>query len=237
VLQGFVGSFAALFGLRLAVGTAEALAFPANNKLATVWFPQKERGVAGSMGSMGVYVGTALLTPLLFLIAERSFGAAFFFLSGGLGLIWAAVWFLAYCEPHESRIVNAAELDYSEQGGAVTGGSSRGEAFRWDCFCQLLKFRQIWGVCIGTLAATSTLYFFLTRFPTYLAGLLRSVPAKYPVDSSPKDPTCCRHAMPPAADPKEYPDSRPAAGNAGSPGCRPTSSCYRSWKDTGRHAP
>jgi len=167
-LQGLVGGFASLFALRLGVGGTEAPAFPANNKVATAWFPQRERGVAGSVCSMGVYVGTALLTPLLFWIASSYGWREVFFVSGGLGIGWAIVWFVHYREPSESKIANTAELAYIRDGGAVVSVTSRGEAFRWDLFWKLLSYRQIWGVCIGKLAATSTLYFFLTWFPTYL---------------------------------------------------------------------
>jgi ACS family D-galactonate transporter-like MFS transporter len=168
VLQAAVGSFGALFGLRLGVGGAEAPAFPANNKVATTWFPQRERGVAGSVCSMGIYVGTAFLTPVLFWVASEYGWREVFLLSGGLGLGWAAIWFLCYREPSESRIANEAELAYIREGGAVASVTSKGEKFRWDLFWKLLTYRQIWGVCIGKLAATTTLYFFLTWFPTYL---------------------------------------------------------------------
>jgi ACS family D-galactonate transporter-like MFS transporter len=168
VLQAFVGGFASLFGLRLAVGAAEAPAFPANNKLATVWFPQKERGVAGSVCSMGVYVGTAFMTPILFWIATTEGWRSVFLVSGGMGVAWAIVWFLCYREPAKSRLANTAELEHIRAGGAVVAGTSEGERFRWDQFRKLLGLRQIWGVCVGKLAATCTLYFFLTWFPTYL---------------------------------------------------------------------
>jgi len=170
VAQSFVGGFNALFGLRLGVGLAEAPAFPANNKVATAWFPQTERGVAGSVCSMGIYVGTALFTPVLFWIASSYGWREVFLISGGLGLAWAVVWFFCYREPSESRIANDAELDYITKGGAITTSSSRGEPFRWDHFRKLLTFRQVWGVCIGKLCANVTLYFFLTWFPTYLVN-------------------------------------------------------------------
>lgn len=168
-LQTFAGGFASLFGLRFGVGAAEAPAFPANNKLATAWFPQRERGVAGSVCSMGVYVGTAFLTPVEFYVASTYGWRAVFMVSGLLGLVWAAVWFFAYREPAQSRLANDAELDYIREGGGVVHGAAREtDAFRWDHVWKLLRFRQIWGVCIGKLAATTTLYFFLTWFPTYL---------------------------------------------------------------------
>src|ERR1700760_4961584 len=133
-LQTFAGGFASLFGLRFGVGAAEAPAFPANNKVATAWFPQRERGVAGSVCSMGIYVGTAFLTPVLFWVASEYGWREVFLLSGGLGLCWAAIWFLCYREPSESRIVNEAELAYIREGGAVASVTSKGETFRWALF-------------------------------------------------------------------------------------------------------
>lgn len=168
VLQAFAAGFASLFGARFCVGIAEAPAFPANNKLATSWFPQRERGVAGSVCSMGIYLGTALLTPGVFWVATAHGWRAVFMISGLLGLVWAVVWFLVYREPQESPHANEAELHYIREGGGVMEHARRGEPFRWDHFRRLLGFRQIWGVCIGKLAATTTLYFFLTWFPTYL---------------------------------------------------------------------
>lgn len=168
VLQAFAGGFASLFGMRLGVGAAEAPAFPANNKLVTSWFPQNERGVAGSMCSMGIYVGTALLTPVMFWVAATYGWREVFLVSGGLGLVWALVWFKVYRDPAESRLANSLELDYIQRGGALAQKAGKGEPFRWDQFRKLMTYRQIWGVCLGKLAATTTLYFFLTWFPTYL---------------------------------------------------------------------
>jgi MFS transporter, ACS family, D-galactonate transporter len=162
------GGFTSLVGLRLGVGAAEAPAFPANNKLVTAWFPQKERGVAGSVCSMGVYVGSAFLTPVEFIVASSFGWRAVFLLSGVLGLVWAIVWFIAYREPSGSRRANKEELAYIREGGGVVSSPAKGKPFRWDHFRKLFTFRQIWGVCIGKFAATTTLYFFLTWFPTYL---------------------------------------------------------------------
>jgi ACS family D-galactonate transporter-like MFS transporter len=66
--------------------------------------------------------------------------------------------------------VNEAELDYISQGGGLappTTSSSPG--FSWARVRKLLRFRQIWGACLGQFGGNSTLVFFLTWFPTYLA--------------------------------------------------------------------
>ena len=170
VFQAAASSFGMLFGLRMGVGAAEAPSFPANNKLVTAWFPQSERGVAGSVCSMGIYVGTAVLTPLLFWIASTYGWREVFLFSGGLGVFWSVIWFLFYREPSESRRANNAELDYIRQGGALSSAQAARAPFSWAAVGKLLRFRQVWGICIGKLAATTTLYFFLTWFPTYLVN-------------------------------------------------------------------
>ncbi|MBN3727586.1 MFS transporter [Burkholderia sp. Ac-20379] len=168
VLQVFAGGFASLFGLRFGVGATEAPAFPANNKVTTSWFPQREIGVAGSVCSMGIYLGTALLTPVEFLIATHYGWRGVFLTTGLAGMLWAVVWFACYREPEHSTQANRQELDYIREGQAAAGAARAREGFRWDQCLKLLRFRQIWGVCLGKFAGTTTLYFFLTWFPTYL---------------------------------------------------------------------
>jgi ACS family D-galactonate transporter-like MFS transporter len=164
---GAVHNFAGLFGLRLAVGALEAPAFPANNRVVTSWFPQRERARATSVFVMGQYIGTAMLTPLLFWIAHVHGWRGVFYLTGGLGLAFAVVWFLVYRDPRQSKLVNQAELDEIEAGGALVGGGAE-SVFRWSYVWQLFEHRQIWALCIGKYAIMTTLYFFLTWFPSYL---------------------------------------------------------------------
>ena len=64
--------------------------------------------------------------------------------------------------------MNQAELDYIAAGGGL--GQQRGRTrFEWRNIGFLLRQRQILGASIGQFAGNSTLVFFLTWFPTYLA--------------------------------------------------------------------
>lgn len=67
VAMGFGKSFASLFGIRLAIGAAEAPAFPTNSRVVAAWFPDKERATATSIYTAGEFIGLAFLTPVLFL--------------------------------------------------------------------------------------------------------------------------------------------------------------------------
>jgi MFS transporter, ACS family, D-galactonate transporter len=166
-LQSVAGSFFALFGLRLAVGAAEAPAFPANNRVVTLWFPTRERGLASACFVSGQYVGTGLCAPLLFWIAASWGWRAIFLVTGALGVMISFGWWLVYRDPMKSRRANPAEIREIAAGGAGIGEQQR-EPFRWHDVWKLLGYRQIWALCIGKFSVSVAIYFLLTWFPSYL---------------------------------------------------------------------
>jgi ACS family D-galactonate transporter-like MFS transporter len=190
-LQGFAGTFVLLFSLRLLVGMFEAPAYPTCNRLVTTWFPERERAGAIGCYTSGQYVGLAFLTPVL-VLAQKSFGwHSVFILTGMAGLLWAAIWFWRYRDPAESPGVNESEIQYIRDGGGLAElnprpASAAAEKFQWADLKKVLSHRKLWGIYIGQFAVNSTLWFFLTWFPTYLvkyrhmdfikAGFLASLP-------------------------------------------------------------
>src|SRR6201984_2248270 len=95
--------FTSLLGLRLALGVAETPAFPANNALVSRWFPTKERGFATGAYTAGEYVGLAIAAPLLAWMAVTYGWHSVFYLTGGLGIVFAVVWL--FFMRHSSHIV------------------------------------------------------------------------------------------------------------------------------------
>ena len=168
VLQGFSAGLGSLVGARLALGVAEAPAYPSNSRILSMWFPQGERARATGVYSVGQYFGLAFLSPLLFWIAG-AFGWRVLFISVGIvGILFGMAWWFAYRDPHESPRVNSQELTYIAQGGGISSQAST-TRFEWRHIRFLLGKRQILGASIGQFAGNSTLVFFLTWFPTYLA--------------------------------------------------------------------
>lgn len=167
VLQGLASGFASLFAFRLGVGLMEAPAFPANSRAVTMWFPQRERGLATSIFLVGQYAATALFSGLLLWLTISWGWRAVFFVTGGVGILFGIVWLALYRDPTRSRRVNEAELRYIEEGGGLARNQEKSPV-RMDQIAQLFHFRQIWAVCIGKFASNSALTFFLTWFPTYL---------------------------------------------------------------------
>lgn len=167
-LQGAVFNLSSLIVARLGVGAAEAPCFPANSRVLVSWFPQRERARANSVYSVGMYFGIAFLSPLLFWISATFGWRILFAAVGVIGVLYGFVWLACYRDPSEHKRVNAAELALIEADGGYTKKIDSAP-FRWSSIFWLLSKRQVVGAALGQFAVNSTLVFFLTWFPTYLA--------------------------------------------------------------------
>lgn len=191
---GFASGFATLIALRFAIGLLEAPSYPINNRVVTTWFPESQRARAIATYTSAQFVGLAFLTPVLsWLFTTYGWHAVFLF-SGGLGIVWSAVWYVFYREPREFPGINEAEVRLIREGGGIpdlaerlqVAQSRQSSPFRWRDLFFLLSQRKLWGLYLGQFGLGGTTLFFLTWFPTYLvtyrhmdfirAGFAASVP-------------------------------------------------------------
>ena len=154
LLQGFANSVAALLGFRLGLGISEAPCFPTNSRVVATWFPEHERAKATAVYTVGEYLGLACFSPLLFWLARRFGWRSLFFVVGAVGILFSFLWRTLY-------------RDREEVNSTPTGSGA--SALSWGQIRELLRYRQVWGASIGQFGGNSTLVFFLTWFPTYLA--------------------------------------------------------------------
>ena len=154
LLQGFANSVAALLGFRLGLGVSEAPCFPTNSRVVANWFPEHERAKATAVYTVGEYLGLACFSPLLFWIARRFGWRWLFFVVGAVGIAFSIAWRTLYRDRDG--------VDSKPKPGGAT-------ALNWGQIRELLSYRQVWGASIGQFGGNSTLVFFLTWFPTYLA--------------------------------------------------------------------
>ncbi len=153
LLQGFANGISSLLTFRLGLGVSEAPCFPANSRVVAAWFPEEERAQATAVYTVGEYLGLACFGPLLFWIAGRFGWRMLFFVVGAVGIAYGGVWWLFYRDPE----------------GSARGARDR-RGVEWPQVRQLLRSRKVWGASIGQFGGNSTLVFFLTWFPTYLAN-------------------------------------------------------------------
>ncbi|WP_348697061.1 MFS transporter [Duganella fentianensis] len=199
VLMGTVGlvagatALALLFGLRLAIGAAEAPSFPGNSRLASAWFPTNERGTAAAIFNSAQYFATVLFGPIMGWLVHSFGWESVFYVMGGLGIAISFVWLKTVYGPKEHPLVNQSELAYIEAGGALTDLESKNRAATSgtirtaSAIRQLLASRMLLGVYIGQYCINTLTYFFLTWFPVYLvserhmtilkAGFVAALPA------------------------------------------------------------
>lgn len=166
-VHGFMSSVAGLVSARLALGIAEAPCFPANSRVLSTWFPQKERAKATGVYTVGEYIGLGFLIPVLGWMLATFGWRSLFWAVGALGVVFAVIFYALYREPQDSK-ANQAELDLIAAGGGFSSGTQSME-FSWARVRQLVGTRQIAGASIGQFCSNSTLVFFLTWFPSYLA--------------------------------------------------------------------
>ncbi len=189
--QGFATGFIMLFMLRLLVGVFEAPSYPINNRIVTSWFPNKERATAIAIYTSGQFIGLAFLAPVLTALQHYAGWQGLFIITGSIGILWGITWYFIYRDPAEHSKINAAELQYIEEGGGLinkknTGTSAGQKTFNWKDLKEVFSHRKLWGIYIGQFCLGATMWFFLTWFPTYLvkyrgmdfikSGFLASVP-------------------------------------------------------------
>jgi ACS family D-galactonate transporter-like MFS transporter len=188
MLLGFAGSLIGLILLRLLIGAMEAPSYPINNRIVTAWFPNRERASAIGAYTSGQFFGLAFLIPLLLWLEARLGWHMIFFATGLTGMAWGVIFLLFYREPRQFALANAAEVAAIQAGGGLVDIGRKGPRtpFTRADFAQVFASRKLWGVYLGQFALTSTQWFFLTWFPTYLiefrhisyvqSGILASLP-------------------------------------------------------------
>ncbi|WP_144148947.1 MFS transporter, partial [Paraburkholderia sp. BCC1884] len=159
---------------RLGLGLSEAPCFPTNSRVVATWFPQKERAMATGTYTVGEYIGLAFLSPVLFALMGAFGWRSLFWVVGAVGILFGLAWLRLYREPRDHPAANAAELAYIAEGGGLIDGEAKANKpgqskFSWAMAGRMLRKRQLAGICLGQFAGNSTLVFFLTWFPTYLA--------------------------------------------------------------------
>jgi len=180
-LMGLVGKFTTdvtvaltlFFGLRFALGLIEGPSFPANARVAVMWFPKSERGRATSLFASASYFAVGIFSPISGWLVSK-FGWPWpFFVLGVIGVMAAFVWAYFMHEPRKHPGVSQAELDYIIAGGALVDIDSTHEREQRPhlsaaVFKSLLGNRMLWCAYIGQYCTIALSYFFITWFPIYL---------------------------------------------------------------------
>ena len=166
-LTAFSRGFWSLVTFRFLLGVGESPAPSSAAKVVGTWFPTRERAFATSIWDSGSRVGAVIALPVVTGIVALLNWQAVFIIIGGVGVIWAFVWWRIYRDPDQATRANAAEVEYVVAGGARTSRDdpAEGETITWR---QLFRYRTVLAMMFGFFCLNSVIYFFITFFPTYL---------------------------------------------------------------------
>ncbi len=110
MLHAAAGSAFGFGAFRFLLGTAESANFVGAQKVAAEWFPPKDRGTLNGLVQAGTVTGAVITPPAVIWMADAFGWRTAFLFTGGIGLIWAVVWFWFYHLPEHHPRISAAEL-------------------------------------------------------------------------------------------------------------------------------
>ncbi|MBV9756971.1 MAG: MFS transporter [Alphaproteobacteria bacterium] len=162
-LTSVARSFATMIGCRLMLGVGEAGAYPSMAKVASLWFPVRERALASAIFDSGSRVGAVVALPLVTWIIAISNWQTSFVVTGVLGIVWAVFWVTMYRDPERHPGVWPERL--RELQSARSASYDKSAHVPW---ASLFGYRTIWGMMLGFFCLNFVIYFFITWFPSYL---------------------------------------------------------------------
>lgn len=154
-ITGLANGFAALIGLRVALGAGQAIAFPATSRAVADGFQQRERGTVTGIYLTGVRFGTALINLVGAYLLARYNWKLFFVVTGLVAFIWLFPWF-RFLGKWESLSQVAHDTN-----------STTNRASFFDSLL-LLKHRSVLGIFLGFFAYDYAWFVFITWLPRYL---------------------------------------------------------------------
>src|ERR1700756_1997924 len=168
VLHAFAGGWGSLAFFRGLLGLSEASAIPAGIKAISEWFPAKERSVAVGYFNAGTSLGALLAPPLVVWVLVQSSWQMAFVVTGSLGFIWAALWWLFYRSPSKHRLLGENERSYiikgQEPDKVVTTEKRKPPSVR-----KILSSSRFWGIALPRFLAEPAWQTFNFWIPLYLA--------------------------------------------------------------------
>lgn len=178
---GFVLNYTHFLLARAALGIGEAPMAPSFARVTKDWYHEHDQartvGVWNGSSSFGTAISPLLLTPIMLTFNWRWM----FVLMGGVGIIFATVWYVVY------RDLGAAKLHVDDHrylhGEGPASQEAPAHALGWR---RLFGFRATWGLIFGFFGNVYVGWMFTAWMPGYLeierhmsisrTGLVASIP-------------------------------------------------------------
>jgi MFS transporter, ACS family, glucarate transporter len=153
--------------IRFLLGAGEAIVYPASNQFVARWVPSNERGVANGIIFAGVGIGAGITPPLISFVMLRYGWRSSFLMSAFVGLVAAAVWFLAARDtPDAHPAVSSNELTHIQRGIPGSAASKSDSLLSWST---ILSSLNVWILSLAYFCFGYVAWVFFSWFYLYLA--------------------------------------------------------------------
>jgi len=163
-LTGWLGIVGALALARFLLGMGEAVALPNFNRAVTDWLPAQERGLGIGIAIGGIGVGAAVTPPVTAWIMVNYGWQTAFYLSSGLGIALAAVWWLLARD-------RPADHPWVGQRHAAAGAQAPRAASPAIPWAALRRTPTVWWLVLSYSCLGYVAYVYMSWFYLYLVNV------------------------------------------------------------------
>jgi ACS family hexuronate transporter-like MFS transporter len=106
--MGLANSFSSFLALRILLGIAEGVHFPALLKIITDWLEPAYRARSISIGLLGVPIASLIGAPFITFLIEWAGWRSMFVILGSLGVVWVIFWLILFRGKKNPRLETQA---------------------------------------------------------------------------------------------------------------------------------
>ncbi|KAK3743741.1 hypothetical protein RRG08_043473 [Elysia crispata] len=165
----------AVIVLRVVLGIATGMTFPAMHTMWGKWAPPLERTKLMTFTYAGAQVGIVLTFPLSGLLCKYGFAGGWpsiFYVTGGICLVWSILWMIMVSEdPQSHPRISDIERDYIV-GSLETRGEKEEKKVNVPWLSILLSL-PVWAIVVANVTSDWGAYTLLTNIPTYINEVLK----------------------------------------------------------------
>ena len=157
---GYAWNYASMLVVRFLFGAGEAGAFPGMSKVIYSWLPVKERGIVLGVNFSGSRLGAAFALPMVAWLIEVYGWRSSFLILGGIGVVWALIWWLGFRDlPENHPSIAGEELVYIQANRQKKETQGKRKPLSSG---RLMQSQNLWSVCLQYFSSNFTFFFALT---------------------------------------------------------------------------
>ena len=163
VMHGFATGWLSLGAMRGLLGLFEAAAIPSGLKAVAEWFPDRQKSVAVGYFNAGTSLGAVLAPPVVIFFSLRFGWQTAFIVTGAVGFVWAAAWYVLYRSPAAHPRISESERALILEGQSRPSGEGKART------CDVVTSRRFWAIALPRFFAEPAWQTFSFWIPLYLA--------------------------------------------------------------------